>query len=55
MPMINETIPGAQVRPVPGLQIAGLVLFGIVAGMLAGFFPARRASNLNILEAIAYE
>mgnify|MGYP001825698002 FL=1 len=46
---------GINQLSIPGLQIAGLVLFGIVAGMLAGFFPARRAANLNILEAIAYE
>ena len=46
---------GINQLSIPGLQIAGLVLFGIIAGMLAGFFPARRAANLNILEAIAYE
>jgi putative ABC transport system permease protein len=46
---------GISQLSIPGLQIAALVLFAIVAGMLAGFFPARRAANLNILEAIAYE
>ncbi len=46
---------GINQLSIPALQIAGLVLFGVVAGILAGFFPARRAANLNILEAISYE
>src|SRR3989337_1800878 len=31
------------------------VTFGLVVGLLAGFFPARRASKLNTVEALRYE
>jgi putative ABC transport system permease protein len=40
---------------VPGPALAALVLAAIVAGMLAAIFPARRASRLNVLEALHYE
>ena len=46
---------GINVLSIPAVQIIGLVLFGIVAGLLAAILPARRAARLNILEAIAYE
>jgi putative ABC transport system permease protein len=46
---------GINVLSIPAVQIAGLVVFGVVAGLLAAIVPARRAAKLNILEAIAYE
>ena len=46
---------GINVLSIPAIQIAGLVLFGVVAGLLAAIVPARRAAKLNILNAIAYE
>ena len=46
---------GINVLSVPVGQILGLVLFGAIAGLLAAIFPARKASRLNILEAIAHE
>lgn len=46
---------GIDVLSVPVAQIIGLVIFGAVAGLLAAILPARKASRLNILEAIAYE
>ena len=46
---------GINVLSIPALQIFGLVIFGVVAGLLAAIIPARRAAKLNILEAIAYE
>jgi putative ABC transport system permease protein len=46
---------GIDVLAIPIAQIIGLVIFGIVAGLLAAILPARRASRLNILEAIGYE
>jgi putative ABC transport system permease protein len=46
---------GINVLSIPTVQIVGLVLFGVVAGLLAAILPARRAAKLNILEAIAYE
>ena len=46
---------GINVLSIPGLQIGLLVVFGAIAGLFAAILPARRASRLNILEAIAYE
>ncbi|MGB5655530.1 MAG: FtsX-like permease family protein [Acidimicrobiia bacterium] len=46
---------GINVLSIPAVQISGLVIFGVVAGLLAAIIPARRAAKLNILEAIAYE
>ncbi len=46
---------GIDQLSIPAVQIFGLVLFGVVAGLLAAILPARRAANLNILEAISYE
>lgn len=38
-------------RITPGLLVAGLV-FSVVMGLLGGYFPARRASKLQVVEAI---
>ena len=38
-------------RITPGLLVAGLV-FSIVMGILGGYFPARRASRLQVVQAI---
>jgi ABC-type lipoprotein release transport system permease subunit len=38
-------------RITPGLLAAGVV-FAVVMGMLGGFFPARRASKLPVVQAI---
>ena len=46
---------GINVLSIPALQIFGLVIFAVIAGLLAAIIPARRAANLNVLEAIAYE
>jgi putative ABC transport system permease protein len=46
---------GIDVLAIPTGQIIGLVIFGVLAGLLAAILPARRAARLNILEAIAYE
>jgi putative ABC transport system permease protein len=40
---------------VPIGQIVSLMLFAIVVGIVAAIFPARRASRLDVLRAIAYE
>jgi putative ABC transport system permease protein len=39
----------------PYKSLAAFVLVAIVAGMLAAILPARRASKLNVLEALQYE
>ena len=36
-------------------QIVSLMVFAIVVGIVAAIFPARRASRLDVLRAIAYE
>jgi ABC-type antimicrobial peptide transport system permease subunit len=38
-------------RITPGLLFSGL-LFALVMGLLGGFFPARRASKLQVVQAI---
>jgi putative ABC transport system permease protein len=40
---------------VPGGSLVALVVVGIVAGILAAVLPARRASKMSPLEALAYE
>jgi putative ABC transport system permease protein len=40
---------------VPYVSLAVFVLVAIAAGMLAAVLPARRASRLNVLEALQYE
>ena len=46
---------GINQLSIPAVQIFGLVIFAIVAGLIAAILPARRAANLNVLEAISYE
>jgi putative ABC transport system permease protein len=40
---------------VPPLQVAGFLVFSVIAGMIAALLPAWRASRLDVLEAIAEE
>ena len=40
---------------VPWIQIVYFVLAAIVVGILAAVIPARRAANLNVLQALQYE
>ncbi|MFI5845360.1 ABC transporter permease [Catenuloplanes sp. NPDC051500] len=44
-----------SVVTVPYGQLAGLLVAAALAGVLAAILPARRASRLNVLDAIAYE
>jgi putative ABC transport system permease protein len=39
----------------PGARLAGFLVLGVVIGVLAAVFPARRAGRLKVLEAIATE
>jgi len=45
---------GFPTRVTPGLLLGGLALSTVV-GVLAGYFPARRASNLLVVDAIRDE
>jgi putative ABC transport system permease protein len=38
-------------RVTPGLLLAGLI-FSVVMGLLGGFFPARRAAKLPVVQAL---
>jgi putative ABC transport system permease protein len=40
---------------VPGGQLVTLALVGVIAGVLAAVLPARRASRMSPLNALAYE
>jgi putative ABC transport system permease protein len=40
---------------IPGGQLVVLLVLGAVAGILAAVLPARRASRLQVLDALAYE
>jgi ABC-type antimicrobial peptide transport system permease subunit len=40
---------------IPWVTLIAFVLAAIVAGLIAAIYPARRASRLNVLEALQYE
>jgi len=40
---------------VPYLSVVLFVIAAIIIGLLAAIWPARRAANLNVLEALQYE
>jgi putative ABC transport system permease protein len=40
---------------IPWTSLVVFVVAAVIAGMLAAIFPARRASRLNVLEALQYE
>ncbi|GAB7052000.1 ABC transporter permease [Catenuloplanes indicus] len=44
-----------SVVTIPYAQLLGLLVAAALAGVLAAILPARRASRLNVLDAIAYE
>lgn len=46
---------GLEVISVPFGQVAVFLLLAVVVGVLAAFWPARRAARLDVLEAIATE
>jgi len=46
---------GLTVLSIPGGQLVFYVILAGIAGVIAGIWPARRASKLNVLEAIATE
>jgi len=46
---------GVTVLAVPGGQIVGFLLLGVVGGLVAALWPAVTASRLDVLKAIASE
>jgi putative ABC transport system permease protein len=52
----SESVGGEGMSlSLPLLSLLVFVLVAVVAGILAAIMPARRASRLNVLEALAYE
>jgi ABC-type antimicrobial peptide transport system permease subunit len=52
--LIGETL-GSFTIAIPWGTLIVFVIAAIFAGLLAAIFPARRASRLNVLEALQYE
>jgi putative ABC transport system permease protein len=46
---------GFEVLRIPAAQLAAFVVLAGVVGVLAAWWPGRRAANLNVLQAIATE
>jgi putative ABC transport system permease protein len=52
--LVGETI-GSFTVAIPWGTLITFVIAAIIAGLIAAIFPARRASRLNVLEALQYE
>jgi len=54
--LVTHSLSGEGLElSIPGKTLVAFLIVAIVAGMLAAILPARRASRLNVLEALAYE
>jgi putative ABC transport system permease protein len=54
--LVTQSLSGeGLVFSIPAGTLVAFLVVAIVAGLLAAILPARRASRLNILEALAYE
>ena len=54
--MVTTRFGGMGIQfAVPGVQLVVFLVVSIVVGVLAAILPARRASRIDILEAIHYE
>jgi putative ABC transport system permease protein len=40
---------------IPGVQLVAFLVVAALAGVVAAWFPARRAAGLNVLDALAVE
>ena len=50
--MMNETASGAALSVIPPWLIGAAVLFSVIMGVGAGFFPSNRAVKISALEAM---
>jgi putative ABC transport system permease protein len=54
--LVTRSLSGQGLElSIPLGSLAAFLAVAIVAGMLAAILPARRASRLNVLEALQYE
>jgi putative ABC transport system permease protein len=54
--LVTRSLSGEGLElSIPAGTLVAFLVVAIVAGMLAAILPARRASRLNVLEALAYE
>jgi ABC-type antimicrobial peptide transport system permease subunit len=53
--LFDNAIGGGVPFSVPWVTIVVFVVAAIVVGLIAAIFPARRASRLNVLQALQYE
>jgi putative ABC transport system permease protein len=51
----TTAMPDYATITIPWLALTGFTLVAILAGIAAAVLPARRASRLNVLDAIQYE
>ncbi|HVI37806.1 MAG TPA: FtsX-like permease family protein, partial [Gaiellales bacterium] len=53
--LVTQATPDYTAMTIPLPTLAGFTLVAVLAGIAAAVLPARRASRLNVLEAIQYE
>jgi putative ABC transport system permease protein len=53
--LVTVATPDLTALTVPWPSLAGFTVVAVLAGIGAAILPARRASRLNVLEAIQYE
>jgi putative ABC transport system permease protein len=51
---ISSSSINAQFHP-PVAVIIGVAVLAVIFGLLAAILPARRASKMNVIEAVSYE
>ena len=53
--IVTQAVPDSAALTIPWLALAGFTLVAVLAGIAAAVMPARRASRLNVLDAVSYE
>jgi putative ABC transport system permease protein len=53
--LVTTATPDYTALTIPLPALAGFTLIAVIAGIGAAVLPARRASRLNVLDAVSYE